>query len=166
MKDFILDMVNKLEDLYNMYENYMWRHEDSRLEVLIQDGSICFYMYKNDDVMDEIILQFDEGDKGIYAYLSIRLVIIMLGNVIIHVDDNVLSNKFHKPYLKVIVNEEGILDSICRIIKYQDKIVIRGDMEILEKVRNILPRIRYPKKFMKQLDDRVSLSRKLLRKGY
>ncbi len=164
MKDFILDMVNKLEDLYNMYENYMWRHEDSRLEVLIQDSTICFYMYKDKEVMDEIILQFDEADKGIYAYISIRLVIIMLGNVIIHVDDNVLRNPFHKPYLKVIVNDSGILDSICRIIKYQDKIIIRGDMEILEKVRSILPKIRYSKKFMKQFDERVSLSRKLLRK--
>ena len=43
MKDFIEDLIGKLEELYNMYEYYMWRHDDSRLEVLIQDYGICFY---------------------------------------------------------------------------------------------------------------------------
>ena len=165
MKDFIEDLIGKLEELYNMYEYYMWRHDDSRLEVLIQDYGICFYMYKDNEVIDEMILQFDDNEKGIWAYISIRLIIIMLGNVIINVNNNELYNMVHKPYLRVIVNDDGILDSILRIIKFQDKIVIHGKMEILEMVRNCLPRVRYSKKFMKNFDERVNISRQLLRRN-
>ena len=163
--NYIDDMILKLESLYNMYEMYMWKHEDSKLEVLIQDGAICFFLYKNNDVIDNLVLQFDDGDKCTYAYLCIRLVIIMLGNVIIHVDDNILYNDVHKPYLKVFVNDDGILSAINKIIKYQDKIVIHGEMDILNQVRMMLPKIRYPRKFMKNFDERISLSRKLLRGG-
>ena len=163
MNNFIDEFVNVLTDLYNLYENYMWKHDDSNLEVLMQDRTICFYLYKNKEVIDELILSFDEKEQGIYAYMCIRLMIIMLGNVIVNIDNNILYNNMHKPYLKLIVNDEGILDSMSRILAFQYKIVIHGKMEILEMVRNRLPRKVYPRKFMRTLNDRVGMSRKLLR---
>ena len=163
MKDYLEEIILKCSDLYDMYESYLWKHDDSNLEVLIQDNTLCYYLYKNKELYDEIILTFDEKEKGIYAYICIRMIIHMLGNVTIYVNENELYNNVHKSYLKVIVNDEGILDSILRIIKYQDVIVIHGKMEILELVRSRLPKIKYGKKFVREFDERVSLSRKLLK---
>ena len=156
MKDFLEDFVNVLTNLYNLYENYMWKHDDSNLEVLIQDRTICFYLYKNKEVIDELVLSFDEKEQGIYAYMCIRLMIVMLGNVIVSIDNNELYNSVHKPYLKLIVNDEGILDSMKRILAFQYKIVIHGKMEILEMVKNKLPRKVYPRKFIRNLNDSFS----------
>ena len=58
MKIFKKDLVDRIINLYNMYENYIWRHKDVKLNILIQDNTLSFYLYNDKQDLDEIILTF------------------------------------------------------------------------------------------------------------
>lgn len=165
MKNFEKDLVEQLSELYQMYENYMWKHEGSNLEVLIQDSTICFYLYDGSEVIDEIVLTFDSKENNLWNYLSLRVMLILFDNAVIYRDDNVLYNTVHKSYLKLTVNDDYILDMMDKIISMQYKVPIYGEMEFLEDMRKDLPWRLYPNKFMKRVNERIGISRKLLRVG-
>ena len=164
MDKFLDDVIKSLDDLYYIYERYMWNNNDSNLDVLIQDNTICFYMYKNKDIIDEIILTFDEDERCMYVYICIRLLLILLGNVYIYNQDNLFYNNTHKKYLKLIVNDEIVLDSMIKIISMQDNIILNENMDLVLDIREILIRKKYFEDFINQLNDRVDFSRKLFKR--
>ena len=164
MNKFLDDIIKLLDELYCTYERYMWNNDDSNLEVLIQDNMICFYMYKNKDLIDEILLSFNEDERSIYVYICIRLLFILLGNVYIHNQDNLFYNDKHKKYLRLIVNDEVVLDSMNKIISMQDDVIINDNMDIVVDIRKSLIKKRYNYEFVDELNDRVNFSKKLFRR--
>ena len=164
MDKFLDNVVGSLEDLYYLYEDYIWKNKDSNLDVLIQDNTISFYMYKNREVIDELILSFDNKERSIYEYVSIRLLVILFGNVYIYNKDNLIYNNKHKSYLKLIVNDDDILNNMIKLIDMQDDIVISDSLDMKIDVKNSFFRKRYSNDFIKQLDNRIDFSKKLLRR--
>jgi len=47
MRDYKQDLVDRVIKLYNMYERYIWIHEDVKLNILIQDNAIRFRVIAN-----------------------------------------------------------------------------------------------------------------------
>ena len=164
MNKFLDDVIKLLDELFYIYERYMWNNDDSNLEVLIQDNMICFYMYKNKDLIDEILLSFDEDERSIYVYICIRLLFILLGNVYIHNQDNLFYNDKYKDYLRLIVNDSIVLDSMNKIISMQDSVIINENMDMVRDIRESLIRKKYSNDFVMQLNDRVNFSRKLFKR--
>ena len=164
MEKFLEEFVSSLDRLYYTYENYIWKNSDSKLDVLIQDNTISFYLYKNSDVIDEIIFSFDEKEKTMYNYLCVRLLVILFGNVYVYNKDNIFYNNMHKSYLRLIVNDESVLDIFDNIINNQEDSVIGENMELLLDMSEKLTKKRYYNKFIYEVNDRVELSKKLLRR--
>ena len=164
MDKFLNELINSLDRLYYLYEEYMWKNDNSKLDVLIQDNTLSFYLYKNGEVIDEIILSFDDRERLMYNYVCIRLLIVLLGNVYIYNKDNEFYNIKHKPYLKLIVNDDLILDEMLKVISVQEKNVINGDMNIISDMRNSLSKKKYSKDFINQINERIDFSKKLLRR--
>lgn len=164
MEKFLEEFVSSLDRLYYTYENYIWKNDDSKLDVLIQDNTISFYLYKKNEVIDEIIFSFDEKEKSMYNYLCVRLLIILLGNVYIYNKGNIFYNDTHKDYLKLIVNDDIILDIFNNIINVQEDKSISENMDFVLGMREKLIKKRYYNQFICQVNDRIELSKKLLRR--
>ena len=164
MEKFLEDFVSSLDRLYYTYENYIWKNNDSKLDVLIQDNTISFYLYKDKEVIDEIIFSFDEKEKSMYNYLCVRLLVILFGNVYIYNKDNIFYNDTHKSYLKLIVNDDNVFDIFNNIVSSQEDNSIGENMELVLGMREKLIRKRYYNQFIYQVNDRIELSRKLLRR--
>ena len=164
MEKFLEEFVSSLDRLYYTYENYIWKNNDSKLDVLIQDNTISFYLYKDKEVIDEIIFSFEDKEKSMYNYLCVRLLVILLGNVYVYNKDNIFYNDTHKSYLRLIVNDESVLDIFDNIINNQKDSVIGENMELLLDMSEKLTKKRYYNKFIYEVNDRVELSKKLLRR--
>ena len=164
MEKFLEEFVSSLDRLYYTYENYIWKNSDSKLDVLIQDNTISFYLYKDKEVIDEIIFSFEEKEKSMYNYLCVRLLVILLGNVYIYNKDNIFYNDTHKAYLKLIVNDDNVLDIFNNIVGSQEDKSIGENMDLVLGMREKLTRKRYYNQFIYQVNDRIELSKKLLRR--
>lgn len=163
MDNFIQDLVGKLEELYNYYEMYMWRNTNAHLDILLQDNTICFFLYDSDNLLDEFILSFDVRERRLYNYLCLRLMILTLGNVFIHRKDNIIYNDKHKPYLEIIVNDEELLNTFNMVINIQEKEVINSNTDIIKNIYKLIPKKRYPSSFMDELGNRIEKSKRLIR---
>jgi len=139
-------------------------NNDTNLEVLVHDNTISFYMYKCGEVIDEIILSFDNKERTIYEYICIRLLVILFGNVYIYNKGNLIYNNKHKSYLKLVVNDDIILSNMIKLINMQNDMVISDNLNMKLDIKKSFFRRRYSDNFIKQLDDRIDFSKKLLRR--
>ena len=166
MKNFSEDLVNKLIDLYRMYEVYIWRHDDTKIDILIQDNSISFYVYNSEDDLDELIVDFSNKEKNLYKYVCLRILLMLIKDCVIFQDDNIFYSNVHKPYLRLIVNDDKIKGLMGELVARQLVELITERTDIIMNVRNSVNLILfYPSKFMNKLDERIGLSRKLLKNG-
>ena len=44
MKNYIKEILEKLDRIYTLYERYAWNHKDSEISVIIGDNTISFYL--------------------------------------------------------------------------------------------------------------------------
>lgn len=166
MKNYKKDLVDRIINLYNMYEGYMWRHEEVKLNILIQNNTISFYLYNDKETIDEIIFTFSDKENMLYKYISIIILLEMLKDVVVHRDENEFHNSVLKPYLRLIVNDDQILEIMSKLIDRQLSEIINDNTDLIKNIGDsVINPIFYPNKFMKQLDDRIGMSRKLLRNG-
>lgn len=163
MKKIADKISNKIEYLYELYELYIYKHNDTKINVLIQDNSISFYLYNEKQDLDELTITFSDKEYKLYTYLSIKTMLTLLGNVFIYTNDNEFYNNTHKPYLKLIVNDDKILNIINKIVINQENTIINENMEDIEKIKSQLPRRYYSNQFIQNLENRIELSKKLLR---
>lgn len=165
MKQFIETLLNKLAYLYQIYENYIWKNEKEniKLNILIQDNMICFYLYNKFEIIDEFFLTFDQKEQSIYKYISIRVMLNVLGNVLIHNDGYTFYNEKHKPYLNIIINDSNILESAIYITKKQSDEIINNNNLYIEKIYQNIPSKMYPYTFLDSLEKRIEISKKILR---
>ena len=164
MEKFLEGVVDSLDKLYWTYENYIWKNDNCKLDVLVQDKTMSFYLYKDKEVIDEIILSFDDKEKRIYNYLCVRLLFILFSNCYIYNKDNEFYNKTHKSYLNLIVNEQELLDLFIKIVNMQEDRIVTENMEMVLDMRENLVKKRYYNQFLIQFNDRIELSKKLLRR--
>lgn len=108
MNKYISEVLERLDTVYTIYERYAWGNKDTKINIIIQDNSISFYLNDN-KLDDEFILTFAEEETILYHYLSLEVLAIVLGNVYIHRSDNILFNNAHKSYVKMFINDEAIL---------------------------------------------------------
>lgn len=163
MDNFIEGLVNKLEELYNYYEMYMWKNTNANLDILLQDNTVCFYLYNNNNLLDEFILSFDDKERKLYEYLCLRIMILTLGNLFIHQEENIIYNDKHKPYLKIIVNDDEVLNILNMIISSQEKEIINSDTPGVRDIYKSVPKRKYPSSFIDELGSRVEKSKRLIR---
>ena len=160
-----LELLSSLEELCNLYEMYIWKRANSNLELLLQDNSISFYLYEDNEVIDEVIFTFGDNvrEMKVYRYISIRVILMLLGNVMMFIDNNILYNNTHKPYFKVIINDDSLLEVIKVIVDRQYNEVINENIDIIRSMYTSIPYSFKHNKFKEKLHNRIDVSRKLLR---
>ena len=166
MKNYREDLVNRLIDLYRMYEEYIWKYDDTKIDVLMQDNTISFYVYNKEETLDELIVDFSNKENNLYKYVCLRILLMFINDCIVVQDDNIFYNNAIKPYLKLIVNDDDIKIMMGKLVSRQLVEFITEDTDIIKEMKHSVKFLLfYPTKFMNKLDERIGLSRKLLRNG-
>ncbi|MBQ2873279.1 MAG: hypothetical protein IJE89_04710 [Bacilli bacterium] len=166
MRDYKNDLVSRIIDLYNMYEKYMWIHDDVKLNILIQDNAIAFYLYNNKEEIDNIVLTFSGQENNLYKYISIKILLNMMKDVVVHRDENEFHNRVLKPYLRIIVNDDNILETMIILVNRQLLEIINEENNLVKDIEtSIINPIFYPNRVIKKLDERIEITRKLLKNG-
>ena len=164
MEKFLEEFINSLDKLCYTYENYIWKNKNVRLDVVLENKKINFYLYKNNDIIDEITFGFEDKEEKMYDYVCVKLLIILLGNVKVYNSDNIFYNDTHKSYLKLIVNDNNILNIFKNVVNNQENNIIDENMELVLVMREKIFKRRYYSNLMLQVNNRIELSKKLLRR--
>ena len=109
MNKFLVNVTEKIDKLYKIYEDYIWKNKDRRLAVIFQNNMIItFYLYEGNELLDELHLSFDNNEYDLYKAICLRSFAIMLGNVMVYKmdDEDVYYNKKHKSYITIIVKDK------------------------------------------------------------
>lgn len=169
MKRYIDELVDRINNLIKIYENYIWKSDDRNLVVVFQkDLIISFYLFEKGELVDELYLSFEENEKNFYNAVCLRTFALLLGNVMVYKADdnehNVYLNNSLKSYLAVIAGDEEVTSLIDSLIEVQDKEIINKDNKIIKevskKVKKRLPNV----SVLKEIDKRIDLSREMLRR--
>lgn len=166
MEEYIKDITEKLEEIYVLYERYVWKHKESKIYILIQDNTILYYLKGPNGLEEEFELSFNENEEILYHYLSLQVLAIVLGNVYVHQDKNILFNNVHRPYVKMFVNDENVLAIMIPILSNQNKHFIRTDMIYMKNAFKLLQEYfytSYNESFIQELGNRINLTKRLLR---
>ena len=126
----------------------------------MDDMEISLYLNDQKHNEDMFTLTFNHYEKKIYKYVSLKFFSIILGDVYIYKDDNTFYNQKHKPYLKVIINNEELLVNVNDLVFNQDTTYIQEGVDDICKHE---PFRIYSNKFIKSFDERIDLSKKKLR---
>ena len=169
MKRYIDELVDRINELIKIYENYIWKSDDRNLVVVFQkDLIISFYLFEKGELVDELYLSFEENEKHFYNAVCLRTFALLLGNVMVYKADdnehNVYLNNSLKSYLAVIAGDNEVASLIDSLIEVQDKEIINKDNKIIKevskKVKKRLPNV----SVLNQIEKRISLSREMLRR--
>jgi len=166
MLDLKNDVLSRLIELYHMYEGYVLRHEDTKINILIQDKAIGFYLYNDKESIDEVIITFAGKENRLYRYISVSMLLILIRDMVVYKNYNEFYNNIQKPYLKLIVNDDKILEIMEELVDRQYHEIVNYRTDIVKEVSKSVPHtLFYPYEFMNRLDERISLSKLLLRAG-
>ena len=159
-------IVNNINKLYKIYEDYAWNSTDKKIAVIFENRSITFNVYQNSELMDEFQLSFLEKENDLYKVIATNLFINMLGKVEIHKYNNeVYFNDVYKSYL-LVMSKEPELNQIFDEIMVKQRSESFRDMSIIKEINNKLkPRI-YSRKFLKKLDERIKISEVMFKGWY
>ena len=152
-------IIDKLNELYRLYEEYCWRYPELEMVVMFDSETISLYLNSQSDNIDTVCLSFNKREKKVYKYISLKFFNLILGDVFIYNNGNVFYNERHKPYLKLIVNDNDILNNINKLVVNQGITYIQNGVE--EMVPKVPLKV-YSKKFINEFDERISLSKKRL----
>ena len=153
------DFIRLLNDLCNVYKDYVRDNDGSKLDVVIDTNMIKMYLYNSRDMIDEFGLTFNEGEKDKYYYISIALMKILYSRRMVYCRDNIFYENIDGTGFKIIVNDQELFDrmfslvSIHRDIDFYDKIDNKG--RVRNKINRDINKI--------NLNERVNISKKLLK---
>ena len=83
-------LTKKVDELCKLYESYAWREKNRKLAVVFQQNmTISFYLYENEELVDDIQLCFLQKEFDVYRAICLRTFAILLGNVEVHFEGNV-----------------------------------------------------------------------------
>ena len=159
---YIYDFIEEIEILCNTYEEYIYKHKDSKLLFIVENKKLTFLLHNKEETIDEFIIEFNKYETKIYQYISIQTIIMLLGNMKIDNKSNIFYNQKHKPYLRVEIADEEISNLVLNLLKQNPDGIINKNSTLTKgmKVKKLI----YPIRFMSQLDMRVELTKRLLRK--
>ncbi len=151
----------KIAELINHYEDYLLRNNDALLNIIIENDVLSFYLSSNDKE-DIFIIRFDEKDKNTLYYLSLKIIVKIFGHVIMHLDDLTLHNDAHKKSIKVDILNDEVYSIVKEIVNYQESVLCIEELPLVKDLDKKTSMI-YPKSFYKVLDERVNISKKMLK---
>ena len=157
-------VVNKLYELYKLYEEYVWKDENNRKIIIVfrNDMTLSCYLYENNEAIDELDLKFNNKEEILYQSICLKLFILLLGNVYIYKEDNVYFNIKHKKYLGIVADNDKLNAIITSLVDKQNEKIINRDNDIIKDSLKIKNKI-YSNKFIRELDARIEVSKKMLR---
>ena len=153
------DFIRLLNDLCNVYKDYVRDNDGSKLDVVIDKNMIKMYLYNSKEMIDEFGLTFNEKEKDKYYYISIALMKILYSRRMVYCRDNIFYENIDGTGFKIIVNDQELFDrmfslvSIHRDIDFYDKIDNKG--RVRNKINRDINKI--------NLNERVNISKKLLK---
>lgn len=153
------DFVKLLNDLCNIYIDYIRDNDGSKLDVVIDKNIIKIYLYNNKEMIDEFGLTFNEKEKDKYYYISIVLMKILYSRRIVYSRDNIFYEDINGTGFKIIVNDQELFDRMFSVVS------IHRDMDFYDKIDNngrVRNKINRDVKKI-NLDDRINMSKKLLK---
>ena len=166
MKNYKEDLASRVINLYDIYEGYMWKNDKVKLTILMQDNTIAFYLYDDKEELDNIVLTFSGKENNLYKYIGIRILLRIMDDVIIHRDDKEFHNRVLKSYLKIIVNDDSLLNVMKKLVDRQLLGIINKDSIFVKDIYNSVNNpIFYPSGVIKKLDQRIGMTKKLLKTG-
>ena len=168
MKKYIDELAKRIDELIKIYEQYLWKDEDSNLIVSFQDNMIMFNLCEDNEIIDEIYLSFEDKERKFYEAICLRTFALLLGNVRVYKDDiandyTMYYNESRKPYFAVISNDNNILSLINSLVDCQETEVISNNQIIMKankKVSRYLPNI----PVLNSFDNRIYITKEMLRK--
>ena len=132
--------------------------------MIFDDNMIYFDLGRNDEDIDSFGIQFDDKDRDIYLYVAIRFMISLLRCVVIHRDENILFNDYHKPYLSVIIEDRELLSMMVDVIEIQKNEILTDRMELVNNLYNQIDDNKIVSiELIRNIDNRVEIAKKLLK---
>ena len=161
------DLINKLLELYNIYESYVWNHEkdDLKIYVFFKELNYKIDLFKDDKQVDSFEMKFTEKEKKLYNYIATRIFVYLFNNVKIQKDN---SNKFynnkHKPYLSLYVEDKKLLEELRAISVLLNGYNVDDVNNILDtKYKNLKKYKKIDKQTIALTNDRLVISKRLIR---
>ena len=166
MNKFLVNVTEKIDKLYKIYEDYIWKNSSRHLAVVFQNNMIItFYLYEGNELLDEFHLSFDKNEYDLYKAICLRSFAIMLGNVMVYkmASEDVYYNKMHKSYITIIVKDKNIVSLIDKILEHQLEERIDFNTKIISDESNKVKKRIYNKKFLREFDTRIHLSEEMFK---
>ena len=162
----IMKITDKIYELYKIYETYAWHNNHCKLVVHYRNNNtISIYLYQNDELLDDVHINFTEKEKPIYEVLSLNLFILTIGNVEIHkLGNDMYYNAHHKPYLLIISSDKEITKTLDTLVSRQNDEVLSLDMDIIKDKSKKIKKKTFNKKFIEAIDNRTQLTETLFRR--
>ena len=166
MNKFVNELTERINEFYKIYETYAWKQSNRKVVVSFgEKKNLSFYLFENDEPIDELQLSFDEKEENLYRAICLRTFIMIIGNVKIHkLSDDMYYNPHHKPYLLIISRDKKLCNDLDRLIEIQTNEILNFDTDIVKNSVSKVKYKKYSKKFLSELDTRIDLSREMFRK--
>ena len=169
MKKIVDELTERIKKLYASYEKFMWHEANRNLAIIFgKNRVITFYLYEDGELADELSLTFEDKEYDVYKALCLNIFIMALGNVYIHTNEDdenkhIYYNNQHKPYQAIISDDDSLNSILDSLVAKQDTEFINSESpEVKNVVEGIKPK-RYSRKFLNQLDQRIKISREMLK---
>ena len=157
MKEKRKDFINLLDDLCNIYKEYIRSNNNSNLEVIIQDNMINMYLYDDNELIDTFGLSFNNKEYDKYRYVSIVLMKLLFGSNVIYSKDNIFLSD--KDKFRIVVNNEDIFNSMFNMACIHRDNNFYKIIDNNGRIRNKINK----NKDISIMDERVEISRNLVK---
>ena len=166
-KKDINELTNNLLILYNYYESYCWNHSEENPKIKIYNGNLRYKIdfLINNNEEDSFELSFDQEERKLYEYVSIKMLVDLFKNVQITMKDNNIYNKAHKDYLNLKLDDDKLKEEIRAIIVLLNGHHLDDVNEIINtKYYNLKRKRKINEDFITLTKDRVNITKKLVRR--
>ena len=164
MKRYIKRLLEKLKELYDIYQKYCWYHEkdSSNINIIFEDDNIIYSLYdKTETEIDRFTMSFAKKEEELYLYMSIKIFVMLLNNYTVQKDGNIYFNNFYRPHTKIIINDERIINIIDSMQTEKDKSIIIDSNPTVKKLYKKIPLWNHNKAMITKMGERIKLTKKL-----
>ena len=144
------NFISLLDDLCQMYKSYVNKHIGSKIEVLIDTDFIDIRLVDG-ELIDDFRLRFNSKEENQCLKISVILLKLLFNRHILFNEGNKIYNE-KRSYLDVFVLDDDMLNKILSITMNDKNTDGYRYVNLINK-----------KSTVKALEERVYLSRKLLR---
>lgn len=144
----------ELENLCNIYNDYLDEHDNSKLDVYISNGIIKINLISKNSIIDEFELTFEEHEEEIYRYISMFLFKVLFNSMVIYSKDNMFFDNIDNKKRNIILYDDKLVNEFG--IYYRDE-YLDNNMKIRNKINrnnngnNMNQRVELTKKLLKRV---------------